>query len=131
MKYRLEIDEKQLFVIQAACELLARLTMGKLTEIGDLFVNSISNDDLKSFKEQIKTLEPLVTGLPSNRYHGIRGSSISENARIAYDIHQVLRHHLALVANREGGICISVAPPFATSTSCQLNQIESIQEINK
>ncbi len=131
MKYHLEIDEKQVYVIQAACELLARLYMGKLTEIGDLFMNTVSDDDLQSFKEQIKILEPLVTGLPPNSYHGIRGASISENARIAYDIYQVLRHHLASEANREGTIGIPFDPLSATSTTCRLGQIEDIQETKK
>lgn len=120
MKYHLEIDEKQLFVIAAACELLARLTMGKLTEIGDLFVDTISDDDLKSFKEQIKTLEPLVTGLPSNRYHGIRGSSISENARIAEDIHQVIRHH-----TRDRGKPRRWNRYFVRSTFCNFNNLST------
>lgn len=131
MKYHLEIDEKQVYVIQAACELLARLYMGKLTEISNLFVDSMSDDDFHSFKEQIKSLEPLITGLPLNGYHGIRGSSINENARIAYDIYQVLRHHLASEANREGRIGIGFDPPSAVSTTCQLAFIESSQETSK
>jgi hypothetical protein len=54
----------------------------------------------------------LATGLPRNAYHGIFSDKIPDEARVAWDLHQVIRHRLSWDDQPEGGITVNFDTPM-------------------
>lgn len=94
-KVRIEITKEQAKVISQACELMARLHMGQVDEIIDLQAHKRLNviGLHRMLKEVKQALFPELKA--PNAYHSLTSKEIPDAARIAYDIHQVIRRHLA------------------------------------
>jgi len=144
-RYRLEIDEEQARTLSRACELLSRVHSGQLDEVANVLLTAggLANGsphavaDIVGLREGLRTLGPLVTGMPANANPGIRSPGISDEARTAYDLHQVLRHRLAWDAHPEGGCAVSFDKPSRTDTTrrweseCGVpKQMAAIEEIS-
>ena len=113
MKYKLELSENQLVIIQNALEGYSRAG----TEQYDIIINKAINVAIKN-----------ITGseLGENSSHGIHSQNISDNYRVAYDMIQVLRNKRAW-ANVEDAenskenhgskyMGVSYSTPYKTST---------------
>ncbi|MBC8157529.1 hypothetical protein H7X64_05115 [Armatimonadetes bacterium] len=106
----LELTDEQLSVISKACELLSRIYMGQLEEVAWLF-GSLPEAQYQELTETLKALNPVITGMSKQAHFGIRDERVPEVARYAYDIHQVIRHHLALKQHPQGGFGINFDSP--------------------
>lgn len=128
--YNLTISETQAHTICAACELLSRIHMGQLDHITNILVH-LEMDRFCELRDELRRLEPLATGLPPNSYHGIHSQETPEEARIAWDINQVLRHRVSHDrADREGvpstfthRMTVNYDTPLRSSEECQLAKI--------
>jgi len=144
-RYRLEIDEEQARTLSRACELLSRVHNGQLDEVANVLLTAggLANGaphavaDIVGLREGLRALEPLVTGMPTNANPGIRSPDISDEARTAYDLYQVLRHRLAWDARPEGGCAVSFDKPSQTDTTWRResgrgvsNRMATIEEIS-
>jgi len=122
----LELSDEQLAVISKACELLSRIYMGQLEEVAWLF-DSLPEGRYQELTETLKALNPVITGMPKQAHFGIRDERVPEIARCAYDIHQVIRHHLAWKQNPQGGFGINFDSPqqYGTSSLAQISSNDS------
>jgi hypothetical protein len=86
--YKLEINEKQASIIVDALDLYSRLFTGQFVEILYKLDKLDIDMDRYDFERMIKKL--VFPELENNEHYGITGAK--EEARIAYDILQVVRH---------------------------------------
>lgn len=90
----LKLTRNQAKVISQACELLARLNRGQVEEIRCLDIKS--RQPFVATEHLLKAIKLILfPELAANAYYSITSPEIPEGARIAYDIHQVIRHFLA------------------------------------
>lgn len=121
--YSLTLTEKQLQVIQSACELLFRIKMGQLSHVAEFFFHRPINDIL-ALREGLDKLSTLATGLDSHSAsHGISSPEISDDARIAADVHDVIRHHLSWKKNPKGGWTVNFDKPRGRSDTERLPEL--------
>ncbi len=86
---KLELTENQLKVISEACDILSRLYSGQIKEL-----NKISHTQIP--EHLLIGLKPFMfPELSTNSSYSISSSKINDNARVLYDIHQVIRYYLA------------------------------------
>ncbi|MBD2505613.1 hypothetical protein [Anabaena azotica] len=111
----LDLNDEQLTVISKACELFARIHMGQLEEVAWLF-SSLSEERYQELTETLKELNTLITQMPKQAHFGIRSEQVPQIAKSAYDIHQVIQHHLAWKQNPQGGVGGNFDSPVQYST---------------
>ncbi len=107
----LELSDEQLSVISKACELYARIYMGQLEEVAPLFT-SMPEARYQELTLALKALNTVITEMPEQAHFGIRNERVPEVARCAYDIHQVIRHHLAWKQHPYGGFGVNFDSPI-------------------
>ncbi len=87
MKLSLEISEKQMDIMLAALDLYSRVRLGQYTDLP----NS-ENKYMTPFEDADEIKRILMPELKGNAYYGIHSEKISDDARVAWDIQQVMRH---------------------------------------
>jgi len=87
MKLTLELNTKQLGVLQAALDLYSRTHMGQYTDLP----NS-KNEFTTSHEDEQVIKSILFPELHANGYYGIHSDKISDSARVAWDLQQVIRY---------------------------------------
>lgn len=116
-----------------ALDLFSRVHVGQLdAAYWALLGNDNSQEQIVGLK-YLRTLlvnkvNCLVTGMHPNASWGISSPEISDRARIAFDLKQVVRHRLAWDANSEGGIAVSFDRPMRTSFEEDLAHIEGLND---
>lgn len=115
------LSDEQLATISKACELLARLYMGQLEEVPELFDN-LSVECHQELVEVLTQLKPLITQLPPSQHLGISNALVPDMARSAFDIHCCIQHHWQQKFHLAGNSY--VAPPRQHGTS-QLPKIRA------
>jgi len=113
----LEMSLMQARVLSTATELVSRLYMGQLDVLDKVGAQATLTRFFKLTAELFPELE-------EGQHHGIRDQAISDNARVLYDICQVIRHHLAWrdqpksTTGRRGShqMSCNFDEPFRTST---------------
>lgn len=114
--YILKITEDQAKIISKALDLYSRIFMGQFKEILDFqFGWKMELEDHEWCRKALQTVKRVATGLENNAYYGIFSEKISNKARAAYDIHQVIRNKLAWDNNPNGGITVNFDKPINTS----------------
>lgn len=108
---KLELTDEQLAVVSKACELMSRIYMGQLEEIAWLF-GDLPEASYQELTETLKSLNYLITNLPSQAHFGIRDERVPDAGRCAYDIHQVIRHYLIWKQQPSGGVGVNFNPPI-------------------
>lgn len=99
MRLVLELSDPQAEVIQSALDLWSRFSCGELTALLNhpevrrrlTTDQGVTTEDVRRLLESLKTA---VFGLHANAYYGIRSDDVEENGRIAFDLMQVIHHHL-------------------------------------
>lgn len=112
----LELTDEQLAVVSKACELMSRIYMGQLSEIAWLF-GDLPEASYQELTETLKSLNSVITNLPSQAHFGIRDERVPDVARCSYDIHQVIRHYLAWKQQPSGGFGVNFNPPTQYGTA--------------
>lgn len=120
-KITLELNEKQALVIKEAVELLSRLGMGQmnaLDNVGFLNERRFKNKNIdytdkeKAIFELKKVYFPELYG---HQYWGMTNEQTHEDAKIAWDINQVIRHAVSWHNHPKGGITVSFDLPMKVS----------------
>ena len=115
--YRLTISRHQAHVINSALDLYARLHMGQVDELAYLYralanKRGLSAEATDAIDVHCTILSRLV-GPASGGYYGIAHQLVSDTARVATDIKQVVRHRLAWDREPSGGMTVDFDQPHA------------------
>lgn len=97
-KYTIEVDEDQAQAISVACEFMGRIAMGQFTEIatGWMFNWKVDHEQKNVAEKILQAAKGMLTDLGrSHPYYSISSPEVPDQCRIAYDLHQVIRHRLA------------------------------------
>ena len=140
---KIEISDEQAYVIVEALDLFSRILIGQAEEVGGVMnkynVNMLDSevvgaegkqytqhkpnkkayDAHHDFSDAIRSLKHNLLGIHSNGSYGIHSEAVHDNARVAYDIQQVLRNYLAWKNHKEssfgGTMGVSFDKPYQTS----------------
>ena len=140
---QIEINDEQAYVIVEALDLFSRVLIGQSEEVGSVMnkynVNMLDSEmvgaegnqytqskpDKKAydahhdFTDAIRSLKHSLLGIHINGSYGIHSDVVHDNARVAYDIQQVLRNHLAWKHHKSGSfggtMGVSFDKPYQTS----------------
>lgn len=104
--YTLRITTEQAHVLSRACELLARLGIGQITE-GLREIPQVEDIDWSDFHDDCQAVCKLMSKYMPRRIDGWTSNlgiyNADKGAQRAWDLHQVLRHRLAWdLAIKEG-----------------------------
>lgn len=99
MRLVLELSDSQAEIMQLALDLWSRIACGELTALMShpevrrrlTTDQGVTTEDVRRLLESLKTA---IFGLRANVYHGIGADDVEEGSRIAFDLMQVLHHHL-------------------------------------
>lgn len=118
-KYRLEISEKQAYLLQEATELFARIMMAQFDHISyTLHINhNLPTESYHKLSDSLRALEHLIYDHTSRRR--------SDLGDISWDLYQVIRHRLAWDNFPGGGITVNFHAPMRYSEE-ELAKIEEI-----
>jgi hypothetical protein len=100
MNLSIELNDRQADVMWRALELWARIGTGELTallghpEVSRRLVTD-TGVTTENVRRSLEYLKQAVFNLPHGAEFGIANPDIHESNRIAYDLMQALRHHLA------------------------------------
>jgi hypothetical protein len=116
--YRLTLTEDQLRVIKSSLESYSRMAIGQFkTSLEEVWYDKVYKVDRKRLEAACDELKELFTGLMSKgASYGIHQEEVREEARIAYDLNQVIRHRLAYDDNPKGGNTVNYHEPLRSST---------------
>lgn len=140
---KIEISDEQAYVIVEALDLFSRVLIGQSEEVGSVMnkynVNMLNSEVLgdvgkqytqskpdkkaydahHDFTNAIRSLKHNLLGIHSNGSYGIHSEAVHDNARVAYDVQQVLRNHLAWKHHKDGSfggtMGVSFDKPYQTS----------------
>lgn len=114
--YTITITERQAQIISLACEILARLGIGQWRHA----IEQLPLKDKIDYEQWHKDLDYIGTILMDHtidgvdgwrRSHGIHSKKVSDTARVAWDIHHVIRHRLAWERAVKEGLVESLSSP--------------------
>lgn len=101
--YTLTLTENQINGLIHITDLYQRLGMGQFQELlqhfifGHLKMPEAQKENFPAIRDdleqQLNLLKRQITGTPDNGFHSIRSPEVSETAKIAADLHSVLRKH--------------------------------------
>jgi hypothetical protein len=109
--FNIKVSAKQADIIVRALDLYSRVQMGQLKDVAYVATEKLNSE----LAQELKRLEPLITGLPHNAYHGIFSPQIPQRAKIAWDIQQAIRHKVSWTLFPEGGITVNFDTPIKCS----------------
>lgn len=119
-KYVLELTADQIDVIAEATEILARIGIGQFWTILDHISGGVFDDDKLDYDHR-RSYDKLSHALykdqniPIGGGPGIHNEKVHHRHRIAWDIHQVLRHRRSWDRHPEGGLGVSFDTPYQDS----------------
>lgn len=95
-KYRFDLDEKQAELLVQALDLATRLHLGQTNIVGEYLQGCATrNVDHEVVDAALGRLRQEFFGFTRNESFGILSEKISDDARVMWDMHQVLRHRLS------------------------------------
>lgn len=110
MKYQIEVSEEQARIISEALDLYMRVRLGQVEVIIEPWRFAIRGDQQEQTAERLLVAERLVgdakmalTGFTPTASFGIGHDAVPNDARIAQDIRQTIRHRMAWDRRPEGG----------------------------
>ncbi len=132
--YKIILTEEQARVISNACEIVSRVMSGQHKSALDILPwNESLSQDLYDLHEMVtkflrerKSLKMGVDGWTSSL--GIANHETPEDAKIAFDIHQVIRHRIAWDNHVEGEstMYVSFDTPYLVSKS-EIMEMELVE----
>lgn len=131
MRVKLDMTVAQAEVIIRALDLIGRLHMGQIDEIESVLRKlykgkmPFPGGDIKRLCDDIRFYA--FPELERGSYYGIRSENVSDEARVGYDLIQVLRHAIAWHKRPEGGVTVDFDEPYQTSKS-DMAKIEVVED---
>lgn len=114
MKVIIECNEKQADIIQESLELSSRVLAGHIQELDNfLFKNGYYAGETRPLIDELK--KAYFPDLHVNANYGIYHDKTHEDAKIGYDIIQVLRNKFAFHRYPDGGMGVSFSEPLPSS----------------
>ncbi len=110
----LTLTEEQADTLLMALDTYSRLKMGQFNAVTDLFP-ARDFDRGKAAAALRAARQAVMPELDPRGYYGIRNLEAGEQARVAFDIQQVLQHALAWHRHPAGGIGVCYDDPYQTS----------------
>lgn len=110
----LTLTEEQADILLTALDTYSRLKMGQFNAVTDLFP-ARDFDRKAAAAALLAARQTVMPELDPRGYYGILNLEAGEQARVAFDIQQVLRHALAWHRRPEGGIGVCYDDPYQTS----------------
>ena len=102
----LEVTDNEAFYVKHYLEHVCRLKMGQIHELWNMFTPAIKGDvdyaAVNMMEHRVKSFYFSEIGHPEASYP-IGSNDYSEEAKIAWDMHDVIREHLAWKMHPEGG----------------------------
>ena len=123
---KIELSDKQADVLVAALDLYSRIHLGQFEEVANIArMHDISKldkdyDAHNDFEDAIREAKTIL-GFDRNASYGIFNERVNDIARVAWDMQQVIRHHLAWKRNPEGGFTVNFDTPHRSSKECIIN----------
>ena len=131
-KYALYLNEEQAKVVLQALDLFSRIHMGQVEEVDAiirLYGINQKTKDLDGMKNAMAMFKKAAfPELSSTSYHGINSSDIDDNARVAWDIQQVLRNVIAWHKTPQGGMTVDFDVPMRSSEKQHLPEADVIKD---
>jgi len=135
-KYRFELDEQQAQLVIQALDMATRLHMGQTNIVGEYLQGCSSrNADPEVVNSALDLLRRECFGFTRSASFGIHSDAISDDARVMWDIHQVLRHRLSW--DRAGNpetrdwstmMGVNYDEPRRSSHEVELPKIETVKD---
>jgi len=132
--YNLKVNKKQAEVISKALDLYSRIGAGQVNEI--LWHPSVAkkmwvkNDNLtenqmnhKIVEKMLDDIKKIIWGYAPNEHGGI--GMAEEDDKIAYDLHQVIRHNLLVEKNDPNNITFDFKEPMKWSKEELAEMVEN------
>lgn len=119
MRVKLDMSVAQAEVIIRALDLIGRLHMGQIDEIEavlrKLYTGKMPfpSGDVKRLCDDIRFYA--FPELERGCYYGIRSDQVADEARVGYDLIQVLRHAIAWHKKPDGGVKVDFDEPYKTA----------------
>lgn len=135
-KYRLELDEQQAQLVIQALDMATRLHMGQTNIVGEYLQGCSSrNADPVIVDAMLDRLRRECFDFSRSQSFGITSEKISDDARVMWDIHQVLRHRLSWdsagnpeTRNWTTMMGVNFDEPRRSSHERDLPKIETVEE---
>lgn len=114
-KFKIELDEEQLTIIQKSLDFYSRINLGQLTELTNPYMVSLPDANYNNIEDLLMNLKTqMFPTLPEKSYFSIRSKQISEPIRQAVDIFETINYVLNPEKNK----------PFHWSTEKDLPNID-------
>lgn len=154
---KLELSDEQAAVLVEALDLYSRCLIGQLDEVGQIAllynVNMLDSevrqssysdnpqpyvahkpdkkawDNHHDFSDAIRKLKQELLGIHSNGSYGIHSECVHDNARVAYDVLQVVRNTLAWKRHKGGCVMGTLGVSFDTPTRTSKQQLPKIEDL--
>ncbi len=110
-KYSIKVSLAQAELISLALDIYSRMESGQLEWIFSM-ISWKYYENLETAEPLIKDLKKLLTGMQKGNL-GI--GNVSEKAKMAFDLHQVIRHRLSWDENPDGGVAVHFNKPMQWS----------------
>jgi hypothetical protein len=131
-KYNVTLTEAQVSVISMACELVGRLRLGQFNDIvWKVYPETLGSQTVDH--EKIRNLfDDISLELRKQRGHSGSDKDWTDDARVAWDIHQVFRHRLSWDKTPEGNLMnVHFDEPMTMSHKEPLPKIERYTHAEK
>lgn len=126
---KIELSDKQADILIAALDLYSRIHLGQFEEVANIarmYDISKLNKDYEAhneFEDAVREAK-IILGFDRNGSYGIFNEQVNDVARIAWDMQQVIRNHLAWKRNPEGGFTVNFDAPHHSSKENLINITE-------
>ena len=149
---KIEISDEQAYVIVEALDLFSRVLIGQAEEVGSVMnkysVNMLDSEvvgdvgkqytqhkpDKKAwdahhdFTDGVRELKHSILGIHKNGSYGIHSEEVHDNSRVAYDMLQAVRNHLAWRRHKGGCVMGTLGVSFDTPTRTSKQQLPKIED---
>jgi hypothetical protein len=127
-QYKVTLSEAQVDVILRALDMYSRLGCGQFEEIDRLFqFDPRRNPQSHGWetRQKLDALKQLFLPLPGNASYSICSQEVPVDFRLAWDVHQTLRHHVSWERHPEGGVTVNFREPMNVSgeTLCTIETV--------
>lgn len=154
---KIELSDEQAAVLVEALDLYSRCLIGQLEEVGQVAllynVNMLDSevrnstysdnpqhcvahkpdkkawDNHHDFSDAIRKLKYSLLGINGNGSYGIHSDCVHDNARVAYDVLQVVRNYLAWKNYKGDCVMGTIGVSFDTPTRTSKQQLPKIEDL--
>lgn len=114
-KVSIELSETQADVVRVALESYSRMLIGQLDYALEPIRWKTKSDWYQDVMPVLDEVKHLIFELAPNASYGIYSTEVSDNARVAWDIQQVIRNKMSWHSNPKGSMTVNFDRPMKSS----------------